>query len=108
MRDGDERGGAFALHGAQDFGGICRRLEDDSGAEQRRNEDRYELSKDVAEWNERDETERVKPALVFAIRIDAAFKRLEIGEEVAVREDDAARLGGGAGGEENLCDVVFV
>ncbi len=106
MRNGDERGGAFAFHGANNFGGVCGGLEDHGRAEQRRNEQCHKLSEDVTERDERDETERVKEAFVLAIRIDAALEGFKIGEEVAVGEDHAAGLGRGTGGEEDLRDVV--
>ena len=47
-----------------------------------------------------------KMALVLEVLADLAFQRLEVGENVSVRDDDAARLGRGAGGEDNLHDVV--
>src|SRR5260370_41172213 len=77
-RNGDDCGGAFFLDRANDFGGIAGRFENDCGSEERRNEQRHELPEDVAQWNERDETQRVKPALVFAIRIDATLQRLKV------------------------------
>src|SRR5260370_41172080 len=91
-RNGDERGGAFLLDGAKDFGGIAGRFENDRGSEKRRNEQRHELSEDGAQRNERDETQRVKPTLVFAIRIDAALQRLEVRQKISVRQHNAARL----------------
>src|SRR4029077_19788269 len=60
--DGDEQCGALAFDGAQNFAGIGGVFENDGGAEKRRNEKRHELSKDVAERNQRDEAERVKEA----------------------------------------------
>jgi len=48
----------------------------------------------------------VKPLFVLAVRVDPALERLEIGEEISVGEDHAARFAGGARGEENLRDVV--
>src|SRR4029077_12755850 len=83
-----------------------RRLKDNSCAQQRRNEERHELAEDVAERHKRDEAERVKPALVFSVRVDAALEGIEIGQKVAVGEDHAAGLGSGAGSEENLRDVA--
>ena len=85
------------------IGGI---FEDDCRAEQRRDEQGHELAEDVAERNQRDEAQRMKPLLVFAIGIDAAFERLEIRQEIAVGQNDAARLAGRAGREENLREVI--
>ena len=48
----------------------------------------------------------MKPALVFAIGINAALERFEIRKKVAVSEDNAARFGGGARSEQDLRDVI--
>ena len=105
-RNGDEHGGAFAFYGAKNFRGIGGIFENDGGAEQWRNEQRHELSENVAERNQRDEAQRVQEAFVFQIGLDAAFDGFEIGEKISVGEHDAARLGGGAGGEENFGNVL--
>jgi len=104
--NGDEGGGAFALNGTSDFSGVGGVFEDDGGAEQWWNEEGHELAEDMAQRNKRDEAKRMEPFFVLAIGIDAALERLEIGEEISVGEDDAARFGCGAGGEEDLRDVV--
>src|ERR1700687_3095290 len=91
-RYGDKRRGAFAFNRSNDFGGIAGRFENDRGSEDRRNEERHELAKYMAQRNERDEAQRVKPALVFAICIDAALQRLKVRQKIAVRENDSARL----------------
>src|SRR5260370_717253 len=92
-RNGDECGGAFLLDGANDFSGIAGRFENDRGSEQRRNEQCHELPEDVAQRNERDEAQRVKPALVFAIRIDATLQRLKVRAKITVCENDPPWLG---------------
>src|SRR6266446_5760093 len=51
-RDRDENCGAFALDGAENFDRIGGVFENDGGAEKRRNEERHELSEDMAERNE--------------------------------------------------------
>src|SRR6202171_5053857 len=56
-RNGDERGGAFLLGGANDFGGIAGWFENDCGSEERRNEQRHELAEYMAQRNERDEAQ---------------------------------------------------
>src|SRR6266404_216376 len=48
----------------------------------------------------------MKPALVLAIGIDAALKRLEICQEIAMRKHDATRLARRAGSVENLGDCA--
>src|SRR5256714_13753345 len=101
-RNGDERGGALLLYGANDFGGIAGRFENYRGAEERRNKQSHELAEDMAQGNERNEAQRVKPTLVFAILIEATLQRLEIGQKIAVGENDAAGLGGGARGVQDF------
>ena len=36
----------------------------------------------------------MKPTLVLSIFANATFERLQVRQEISVREDDAARLGG--------------
>ena len=48
----------------------------------------------------------MKDALVAEIRSDLALQRFEVGENVPVGDDHAARLGGRARGEDDLDDVV--
>ena len=71
-----------------------------------RQEDAEELAEDVAERQQVQEAQRMEDALVLEIFADLAFERLEVRQDVAVRDDDAAWLGRGAGGEDNLDDVV--
>src|ERR1700674_4776291 len=92
-RNGDECGGALMVDGANDFGGIARRFENNRGTEDRRNEERHELAEYMAQWNECDEAQRVEATLVFAIRIDPALERFKVRQKIAVRENDPARLG---------------
>src|SRR6266403_5863205 len=46
----------------------------------------------------------MKPALVLAVRIDAALQRFEICQEISMRKHDATRLARRAGGVENFGD----
>ena len=91
---------------AENFRRLLGIFEDDRGAEERRHEERHELAEDVAQRNDGDEAQRVKPALVFSVLGDALFQWFEIREEIAVGQDNATRLAGGAGGEENLRDMA--
>ncbi len=45
------------------------------------------------------EPQRMDKSFVAAVSLDFFLDGLEIGEQVSVGEHDAARLGGGAGGE---------
>src|SRR6266446_6971207 len=58
-RHSDQCGGAFLLDGAHDLGRIARWFEYHGRSQQRRNEQSHELPKNVAQRNERDETQRV-------------------------------------------------
>src|SRR5438105_6365926 len=95
---GNERGGTLVLDSANDFGGIARRFEYDRGSKQRRHEQRHELPKDVAQRNERDETQRVKPALIFPVLFEATLQRLNVCQKISVSQNTSARLGRRAGG----------
>ena len=92
-RNRDQRGCAFLLDGTNDFGGVARRFEYNCGSEQRRNKQRQELAENVAQRNEGDKTQRVEPVLIFSILFDAAFQRLKVCQKIAVRQNNAARLG---------------
>ena len=89
----NERSGVFLFDGANDFSRIAGRFEDHGGSEERRNEQRRELAEDVAQRNEREEAQRVKAPLIFAIRIHPTLQRLKVRQKIAMRENDAARLG---------------
>ena len=41
-------------------------------------------------------------ALIFQIALDLLFQRGNVGQHVAVGDDDAFRFGGGAGGEDDF------
>ena len=88
------------------LGRIQRVLKDDGRRQQLRQKDAEELSEDVAERQQVEKAQRMKDALVLQILADLALQRLQVGQDVAVRDDDAARLGRRAGGEDDLHDVV--
>ena len=92
VRLGDQRRGELLLDGAHDFGGIARRFEDDRGSEQRWYEQSHELSKDVAQWNEGDEAQGVKPTLVLPILFDATLQWLQVRQKISVRQNNSARF----------------
>ena len=81
-------------------------FKDDGRAKKRRNEKRHELAEHMAERNRGNKSQRMQPALVIAMFVDALFERLEVREEVAVGKHNAARFAGGAGSEEDFCHVV--
>src|SRR6266481_3290476 len=66
-RNGDQRGGAFTFYGSNDFRWICGRFENNRGAQQRWNQQRHELAKNMAQWNEGNKAQGMEPALVLAV-----------------------------------------
>src|SRR6267378_6378846 len=102
--NGDQRGGAFTFYGSNDSRWIRGRFENNRGAQQRWDEQRHELAKNMAQWNEGNKAQGMEPALVRAVGIDAAFQRFEICQEISMRKDDAARVARRAGRVENLGD----
>ena len=105
-RHRNERRGAFSLHGSNNLRRIRRLFEDYSRAQQRRHEQRHELSKYMAERNESDESKGMKPSLILSIGIDPAFERLEICQKIAMRQNDTARLSRRARSKKDLCDMI--
>ena len=65
-------------------------------------ENSEKLAEHVAERKEVEKSQRMKEAFPAAVAIDFFFEGFEIGEQVAVGEDDAAGFGRGAGGEDNF------
>ena len=61
-RNGDKGGGVFAFDGAENFRGLRGIFEDDRGADERRHEERHELAEDMAQRNDGDKAQRMKPA----------------------------------------------
>src|SRR5947208_16986758 len=92
-RNGDERGGALLLYGANDFGGIAGRFENYRGGEERRDKQSHELAEDMAQGKERNEANRVKPALVFAILVRGTIQRLETCQKIPTGQIGPAGLG---------------
>ena len=102
----DDDRDALPLDDLQDFGRVERVLENDGRGQQLRQEDAEDLAEDVAEWQKIQKAKRVKDALVAQVFADFVFERRQVGENVAVRNDDAARFGSCARGENDLHDVV--
>src|ERR1700757_4984735 len=75
MRNRDKRRGPFAFYSPYHIARLRRRLEDDTRPKQRRHENRHELPEDVAQWHKRNKPQRMEPALVFAVRLDALLER---------------------------------
>src|SRR5580700_8653490 len=81
-------------------------LEGNRRTQQRRHKQCHELSKDVTKRHQRDESQRMKPALILSIGMNAAFERLQICQKIAMRQNHTARLSCSAGGKKDLRDVI--
>jgi len=101
-RDGDEHGHALAVNRADYFRGVERIEEHGCAAQNLRKKNSEKLAEDVAERKEVEKAQGVKEAFPAAVTVDFSFECFEVGEEVAVGEDDAAGFGRGAGGEDNF------
>ena len=80
--------------------------EDDVPRQHRRHERRHRLAEHVAERQQVQEADRLERPRVLPVLRDLALDRDDVREDVAVRDDDALRLGGRAGREDDLGDVV--
>ncbi len=89
--------------------GIARAVaghEENFAGDHGRDEGRHGLSEQVAERQQIQEADGRERAHVFAVFFDALVDRLQVREDVAMRDGDAFRVAGGAGGEEDLGHVV--
>ena len=60
----------------------------------------------MAQRQKIEEAERVKDAFVAQILLDLAFNRLQIREDVAMRDDHTLRFAGGTRREDDLHRIV--
>src|SRR5207248_804768 len=93
-RDCDDDRDALGLDGAGYLRGVERVLKVNFAAKELRHEEPHELPEDVAERQEVEEADGVDEALPTQVLPRLLFERREVGEQVAVREADAARVGG--------------
>ena len=106
-RHGDDDRDAVLLDSGDDLRRVERVLKVDFAAEELRHEDAHELAEDMAERQQVEEADRVEGPFPLAVLVDLALKRAEVRQQVAVRDDDALRLGGRPRREDDLGDVVF-
>ena len=99
-------GGTLLLDRTKYFRGQGRIFEHDGRTKKRRNEKRHELAKHVAERNRGNKPQRMNPALVTAIFVDALLERFEVREEVTVGKHNTARLAGGARSKQDFRHVA--
>src|SRR5271156_4107652 len=105
-RHRNERRGPLALHCANNLARIRGVLKDYCRTQERRHKERQELPEYVAQWHQRDETQRMKPSLIVPVGINPALERLEICQKIPVRPNYAARLSRGARSEKDLRNVI--
>src|SRR5205085_4281800 len=84
-----------------------RVLKVDFAAEELRHEDAHELAEDMTERQQIEKANRVKRSLPLTILVNLALKRTEVRQQIALRDDDAFRLGGRPRCEDDFGDVVF-
>jgi hypothetical protein len=80
--------------------------EDHHARQHRRNKRRHGLPEHVAERQQVEKTDGRERPLVAKIFLHFAFHRNDVGENIAVRNDYALGLGGGAGGENDLGGLI--
>ena len=73
---------------------------------QRRNQQGQRLSEQMAQRQEIQNAKRQKRPGILSILRHFARDRLEIRQQIAVRDDDALRLGGGPRGEDDFRDIA--
>src|SRR5437764_13840487 len=105
LRDRNQDGDAARVDLADDLFRTVARHEDDDAREHGRDEGGHGLAEHMAEREKVQETDGEKGAAVFEIFLDFALHRDDVGDDVAVGDDDAFGLGGGAGGEDDLGDL---
>ena len=104
-RDGDEHGDTLVVNRADYFRGVERIEEHGCAAENLGEENSEKLAEDVAERKEVEKAQGMKEAFPAAVAVDFFFEGFEVGEQVAVGDDDAAGFGGGAGGEDDFYGI---
>ena len=86
--------------------GLKLRVKITRAAHHRRNVGRHRLAEHVAERQQVDEAQRMERPRVPPVLHHLALDRDDVRQDVAVADDDALRLGRGAGREDDLDDVV--
>ena len=105
-RDGDDHDDPLPADRVPDLARLERGGEVDRGPQHRGNENAGELAEDVGQRDEAQEAQRPRQAREPRMLGDLVLDRLQVGEHVPVGQADALRLGGGAGGEDDLEEVA--
>ena len=106
FRHGDHRGNFSRLDLPSDLLRAGSGHEDDGNGNQRRDEQRERLTEQMAQRKKIQDAQRLEWSGVFLILGDLARDGLQIRQQVAMGDDDAFRLGRGAGGEDDFGDVA--
>src|SRR5262249_43036424 len=101
-----QHGYSLALDGGNHFARVQAVLKDHCSPDQRRNEHGHELSEDVAQRKQIEETDGMENAFVFEVLGNLALDWIQTGQQVAMREHYTARFSRGPGGKNNLGSVV--
>src|SRR5207302_4705619 len=97
----------FAPDSTDYFGGLELFLENYRPAQKWRQQYSQELPKDVAQRQQVKKPYGMDQSLVFQIGPDLALQWGDIGEHVAMCDDDAFGFGSRTGGEDDLKDIVW-
>src|SRR6266567_3700189 len=81
-------------------------MEYDGGCQRLRHEDGQELTEDMTERKQVEESKRVNQLFVFRIFRDLTFKRLKIRQHITVSDYDSFRIGRCPGSKDDLKDVA--
>ena len=106
FRHADEHRDPPCLDLRDDVRRVVAAHEHDRAGQHGGNEGRHGLSEQVAERKEIQEAKRKERPAPLSILQNLALDRHDVREDVPVGDDDAFRLSGCAGGEDDLGDIV--
>src|SRR5262249_45825554 len=95
----DQHGDALAPYGGNHLAGLETLREKHRTPNQRGDEDAHELAEHMAQGHHSQKTYRMEDAFVFAILGKLSLNGTDAGQNVAVRQHYAARIGGGSRGK---------
>jgi hypothetical protein len=100
--NGGQHGDAFAANGLDEPGGDEAAFKVQFSAIDGRHPQTHGLAEDVAQGQRVQNAQRMHHALVAEVGLRGSLDGLKAGQHVAVGEDDAFGIAGGAGGEQDL------
>src|SRR5215216_3041393 len=96
------------LYDGDDFGRLVRFAEINFRAEELGKEDTHQLSKDVAEWQQAEKTQRMYESFPTRVLLEFLFDWGDVREEIAMGEANAFGFGGSAGSKDDLDQIVWL